>query len=108
MPSGRTHRIVSLAVLGEDGREVHKVMDSTASTRGPSHRADHVHSIDGALLNLAMRGRIAPKSPLHAALHQITDEAFDSMGRALPPGTPRRIGKLLMEEALQQAFRKRK
>jgi hypothetical protein len=106
MPSGRTHAAITRRILGStDGRLVQQLMDRTAKAHGPSHRRDHEHSLEGVAVELMKRGQLTPQNMTAAVLHQLTDRAFDEMGRALPAGTPRRIGKLLMEDAIVNALR---
>lgn len=108
MPSGDTHAAVTKAILRTtDGRLVQKIMDSTAGEHGPSHRHDHVHSLEGVAMELAKRGQLTGENMAAAMLHQMTDEAFTRFGRTLPAGTPRRVGKLLLEDLTRQVLRRR-
>ena len=109
MPSGRTHAALTRAILKTtDGRVVQQLMDRTASEHGPSHRHDSAHSLPDLAIQLALRGKLTPDNMAAGVLHLAQDKFFDAAGRIAPAGTPRRVAKLIMEDAIQRTFRRKR
>lgn len=105
MPGGKLHAAATRRVLGVSGIEVQRLMDSTARLHGPAHRRDHVHSVNGVVIELARRGQLTPQAPAVAALHRLLDETMSPIYRhVLPKGPLRRPAQELLENILVQAL----
>jgi len=106
MPSGRLHAVLTERVLGStDGREVQKILDSTARAHGPSHRQDHVHSLPGVAAELALRGQLTLENMAAASLHLMADDAWSRMWSSVPmPSRFKQPMKAYAEELLADSL----
>ena len=107
MPSGDVHAAITRKLLGStDGRDVQRLMDSTAKIHGPSHRHDDVHSLNGVMAELAQRGQLTPENILAAQLHIGTDRAFDEIHKRIPlRGAQKQAVKLLISDGIVQLLK---
>jgi hypothetical protein len=88
------------------GREVQQLMDSTASAHGGRHREDSIHSLSGAALELAKRGKLTPERVVAASAHLVQDRMGDALNAMIPVRGPmRQPTKQLVEAALVEALR---
>lgn len=105
-PSGDLHEEISRLVTGRSGREVQRILDSTAHTHGGRHREDSIHSLGGLAVELMRRGELTPEKMLDGALHLATDEAFSRAMKGLPiRGPMRQPTKQLLQASLVQALK---
>lgn len=72
MPSRRIHKLISKALVGEDGDSIHKWIDEPHKWLGPNHRKVR-HDLKTVALLTALKG---PKAGKHAALHILTDRSL--------------------------------
>lgn len=107
MPSGDLHAELNLVMgVRDPSRRVQKLVDSTAKAHGPAHRHDAVHSLGGAIIELANRGELTPENALAVVAHINQDRAFDAVWRALPiKGPLREFTKTQIQKTLVKALR---
>jgi hypothetical protein len=106
-PTGDLHaELNALMGVKDPGRRVQRLLDSTARTHGPAHRHDPVHSLDGAIIELAKQGRVTADDVNAVVAHLTQDAAFDRVWKSLPPGPVRQTAKALGMPLLTKALRK--
>ena len=99
MPSRRLHAARTRLLLGEDYTDVQQLLDRTAHTHGPSHRADVEHSIPDLMKQLVLQGKLTPQRIAAGMLHQADDRMWTDLWSRIPiRGPPRRLLKTFAEE----------
>lgn len=107
MPNRALHRELTRLVVGITGDDAHDVLDSTAKIHGSHHRSDPVHSLGGAAVELAKKGKLTPENLQAVALHLASDEAFSRIYKTLPK-TAREGTKLIIEDSLVRMLKRRR
>ena len=79
MPSGDLHAAINRLVIGESGRRVQQILDSTAGTHGPSHRHDIEHTVNHVIQELAKTGKVRREDVEAAHLHIVVDRLWSGI-----------------------------